>query len=55
MNRGLKYYGIMLVMIATLVFTINGFEIVNATTGVNQNNSTQTNPLNELIFDFSIC
>ncbi|HEU5119971.1 MAG TPA: hypothetical protein VFT71_03195 [Candidatus Nitrosocosmicus sp.] len=52
MNRGLKYYGIMLIMIATLVFTLNGFEVVNATI-INQNNSTQTNPLNELIFDSS--
>ncbi|HEX5904974.1 MAG TPA: hypothetical protein VFY50_02890 [Candidatus Nitrosocosmicus sp.] len=52
MNRGFKYYGIMLIMIATLVFTLNGFEVVNATI-VNQNNSTQTNPLNELIFDSS--
>jgi hypothetical protein len=53
MNRGLKFYGIVLVMIATLVFTLNGFEVVNATTSVNQNNSIQTNPLNELIFDSS--
>ena len=53
MNRGLKYYGIMLIMIATLVFTLNDFEIVNATTSVNQNNSTQINPLNELISDSS--
>ena len=53
MNRGLKYYGIMLIMIATLVFTLNDFGVVNATTSVNQNNSTQINPLNELISDSS--
>ena len=53
MNRGLKYYGIMIIMIATLVFTLNDFGVVNATTSVNQNNSTQINPLNELISDSS--
>ncbi|VFJ14666.1 conserved exported protein of unknown function [Candidatus Nitrosocosmicus franklandus] len=53
MNRGLKYYGIMLTMIATLVFTLNDFAVVNATTGINQNNSTQINPLNELLPDSS--
>lgn len=53
MNRGLKYYGIMLTMIATLVFTLNDFAVANATTGINQNNSTQINPLNELLPDSS--
>ena len=53
MNRGLKYYSIMLVMITTLVFTLHDFGVVNATISTNQNNSTQINPLNELYSDSS--
>ena len=64
MNRGLKSYGIMLIMITTLIFTLN-FGVVNATSSfsstsssspaasssINPNNSTQANPLTGLNSD----
>src|SRR5690349_13583604 len=51
MNRGLKSYGIFLVMITTLVFILTDFGVVNATTSANQNPSTQSNGLPELNHD----
>lgn len=50
MNRGLKSYGILLVMITTLVFTLD-FGVVNATTSADQNPSTQSSGLPELNHD----
>lgn len=51
MNRGLKSYGIFLVMITTLVFTLTDFGVVNATTSADQNPSTQSSGLPELSHD----
>ena len=51
MNRGLKSYGIFLVMITTLVFTLTDFGVVNATTSADQNPSTQSSGLPELNHD----
>ncbi|TVP39394.1 hypothetical protein [Candidatus Nitrosocosmicus arcticus] len=46
MNRGLKFYGIILVTIATLVFSVNDFGMVHATTGIDlDNNPAQPNPV----------
>ena len=50
MNRGLKSYGILLVMITTLVFTLD-FGVVNATTSADQNPSTQSSGLPDLNHD----
>ena len=44
MNRGLNFYGIMLVTIATLVFSVNEFGVAHATTGIDlDNNPSQSN------------
>jgi hypothetical protein len=48
MNRGLKSYGILLVLITTLVFTLTDFGVVNATTSTDQNPSTQSSGLPDL-------
>lgn len=52
MNRGLKFYGIILVTIATLVFSVNDFGMVHATTGIDlDNNPAQPNPVPDLKSD----
>jgi len=44
MNRGLNFYAIILVTIATLVFSVNEFGVVHATTGIDLgNNPAQSN------------
>ena len=44
MNRGLNFYAIILVTIATLVFSVNEFGVVHATTGIDLgNNPSQSN------------
>ncbi len=45
MNRGLNFYSIILVTIATLlVFSLNDFGVVHATTGIDlDNNLAQSN------------
>ncbi len=52
MNRGLNFYGIILVTIATLVFSVNDFGVVHATTGIDlDNNPAQSNPVPDLKSD----
>ena len=44
MNRGLNFYAIILVTIATLVFSVNEFGVGHATTGIDLgNNPAQSN------------
>ncbi len=52
MNRGLNFYGIILVIIATLVFSVNEFGVVHATTGIDLgNNPAQSNQVPDLKSD----
>ncbi len=52
MNRGLNFYGIILVTIATLVFSVNEFGVVHATTGIDLgNNPAQSNQVPDLKSD----
>jgi hypothetical protein len=52
MNRGLNFYGIILVTIATLVFSLNDFGVVHATTGIDlDNNAAQSNQVPDLKSD----
>ena len=52
MNRGLNFYGIILVTIATLVFSVNEFGVVHATTGIDLgNNPAQSNKYRDLKSD----
>jgi hypothetical protein len=52
MNRGLYFYGIMLVTIATIVFSVNEFGVAHATTGIDLgNNPAQSNQVPDLKSD----
>ncbi len=52
MNRGLNFYGILLVTIATLVFSVNEFGVAHATTGIDLgNNLAQSNQAPDLNSD----
>ena len=52
MNRGLNFYAIILVTIATLVFSVNEFGVVHATTGIDLgNNPSQSNQVPDLKSD----
>ena len=52
MNRGLNFYGIILVIIATLVFSVNELGVVHATTGIDLgNNPAQSNQVPDLKSD----
>ena len=52
MNRGLNFYAIILVTIATLVFSVNEFGVVHATTGIDLgNNPAQSNQVPDLKSD----
>ncbi len=52
MNSGLNFYGIILVIIATLVFSVNEFGVVHATTGIDLgNNPAQSNQVPDLKSD----
>ncbi|CAN5774398.1 hypothetical protein BH23THE1_BH23THE1_09340 [soil metagenome] len=52
MNRGLNFYGILLVTIATLVFSVNEFGVAHATTGIDLgNNPAQFNQIPNLNSD----
>lgn len=52
MNRGLNFYGILLVTIATLVFSVNEFGVAHATTGIDLgNNPAQSNQVPDLNSD----
>ncbi len=52
MNRGLNFYGIILVTIATLVFSVNEFGVAHATTGIDLgNNPAQSNQVPDLKSD----
>ena len=53
MNRGLNFYGIILVTIATiLVFSLTEFGVVHATTGIDlDNNPAQSNQVPDLKSD----
>ena len=52
MNRGLNFYGILLVTIATLVFSVNEFGVAHATTGIDLgNNPAQSNQALDLNSD----
>jgi hypothetical protein len=52
MNRGLNFYGILLVTIATLVFSVNEFGVAHATTGIDLgNNPAQSNQAPDLNSD----
>ena len=55
MNRGLNFYGIILVTIATvLVFSLTDFGVVHATTGIDlDNNPAQSNQVPDLKSDSS--
>ncbi len=49
MNRGLNFYAIILVTIATLVFSVNEFGVVHATTGIDlANNPSQSSQVPDL-------
>ena len=49
MNRGLNFYAIILVTFATLVFSVNEFGMVHATTGIDlANNPSQSNQVPDL-------
>ena len=53
MNRGLNFYSIILVTITTLlVFSLNNFGVVHATTGIDlDDNPAQSNPVPDLKSD----
>ena len=52
MNRGLNFYGIILVTIATLVFSVNEFGVAHATTGIDLgNNPAQSNQVPDIKSD----
>ena len=52
MNRGLNFYAIILVTIVTLVFSVNEFGVVHATTGIDLgNNPAQSNQVPDLKSD----
>jgi hypothetical protein len=52
MNRGLNFYGIILLIIATLVFSVNELGVVHATTGIDLgNNPAQSNQVPDLKSD----
>jgi hypothetical protein len=52
MNRGLNFYAIILVTIATLVFSVNEFGVGHATTGIDLgNNPAQSNQVPNLKSD----
>ena len=53
MNRGLNFYGIILLTIATiLVFSLTDFGVVHATTGIDlDDNPAQSNPVPDLKSD----